>query len=245
MSTVATPNVGADMLRIHSVITRGLGVSIERSGVFAEQGYPDAATQEGFVLYVQTLAAVLSVHHLAEDEVAFPHLRDKLPDEPFDELMAEHRLMEEILEELQAIVEAGAVEAGAGDSLNDLNRALTRLADLWHPHIDKEGRFYDVERMAALMDVDEHVRLGGMLAEHSQGHMQSPQPAGRRARHPGPDDATRGDPATGAGRLERKVGADAAFSAGLAQPNQLLRGACYCSPTSSAPSRYRRKASCS
>jgi hemerythrin-like domain-containing protein len=162
------------MLRIHRVITRSLDVSSERSAHFAREGYPDAATREGFVLYVQTLASVLSVHHLAEDEVAFPDLRDRLPDEPFDELMAEHRVMEEILEELQAIAEAVAAEAEAGDSLNDLNRAVTRLADLWHPHIQKEERFYDVERMAALMDVDEHVRLGGMLAAYSQEHMQSP-----------------------------------------------------------------------
>jgi hemerythrin-like domain-containing protein len=174
MSDVGTPNVGADMLRIHSVITRGLDVSIERSASYAQEGYPDAATQEGFVLYVRALASVLSAHHLAEDEVAFPYLRDKLPDEPFDELMAEHRVMEDILEELQAIAETVATEARAGDALNDLNRAVTRLADLWHPHIHKEERFYDVETMAALMDVDEHARLGGMLAEHSQQHLQLP-----------------------------------------------------------------------
>lgn len=174
MSDVGTPNVGADMLRIHSVITRGLSVSIERSASYAQGGYPDAATQEGFVLYVQTLASVLSAHHLAEDEVAFPYLRDKLPDAPFDELMADHRVMEGILEELQAIAEAVAAEAQAGDALNDLNRAVTRLADLWHPHIHKEERFYDVEKMAALMDVDEHARLRGRLGEFSQQHMQSP-----------------------------------------------------------------------
>jgi hemerythrin-like domain-containing protein len=174
MPDMRTPNVGADMLRIHHVITRGLDVSIERSTSFVQGGYPDAATQEGFGLYVQTLVSVLSAHHLAEDEVAFPYLRDKLPDEPFDELMAEHRVMEEILEELQVIAEAVATEAQAGDSLNDLNRTLTRLADLWHPHIHKEERFYDVDRMAALMDVDEHARLGRALGEHSQQHLQAP-----------------------------------------------------------------------
>ena len=191
MSKVGTPNVGADMLRIHSVITRGLDVSIERGASFAQGGDPDAATQEGFVLYLQTLVSVLSAHHLAEDEVAFPYLWDKLPDEPFDELMAEHRVMEEILEELQAIAKAVAAEAQAGDSLNDLNRAVTRLADLWHPHIHKEERFYDVETIAALMGVDEHVQLGRMVAEHSQQHLQPPDlgipfvlynlPAGERA----------------------------------------------------------------
>jgi len=174
MSEVRKPNVGADMLRIHSVITRGLGVSIERSASYAEKGYPDAATQAGFVLYVQTLVSVLSGHHLVEDEVAFPYLRDKLPDEPFDQLMADHRVMEDILDELRVIAEAMAAEAQAGDALHDLNRAVTRLAELWHPHIHKEEHFYDVERMAALMDVDEHVRLGGMLAEHGQQHMQAP-----------------------------------------------------------------------
>ncbi len=175
MSEVGKPNVGADMLRIHSVITRGLDVSIERSAGFAQEGYPDAATQEGFVIYVQALVSVLSAHHLAEDEVAFPYLRDKLPDAPFDELMADHRVMEGILEELQATAEAVTAEAQAGDSLNDLNRAVTRLADLWHPHIQKEERsIYDVETIAALMDVDENVRLGRMLAEHSQQHLQPP-----------------------------------------------------------------------
>jgi hemerythrin-like domain-containing protein len=174
MPDVGTPNVGADMLRIHSVITRGLSVSIERSAGFAQDGYPDAATQEGFVLYVQTLVSVLSAHHLSEDEVAFPYLRPKLPDVSFDELMADHRVMEEILEELKVIAEAVGAEAQPGDSLNDLNRTVTRLSDLWHPHIQKEERFYDVEKMAALMDVDEHARLEKALSEYSQQHLQQP-----------------------------------------------------------------------
>ena len=175
MSEVRKPNIGADLLRIHSVITRGLTVSIEYSASYVREGYPDAATQRGFCLYVQTLVSVLSVHHQGEDEIAFPYFRDKLPDMPIDKLMADHRVMESILDELRVTIEAMADEAQAGEALNDLNRALTKLAHLWHPHIQIEERFYDVDRMAALMDVDEHARLGGELAGFSQQHMQSPE----------------------------------------------------------------------
>jgi hypothetical protein len=40
--------------------------------------------------YGRKSRAKLSAHHLAEDEVAFPYLRPKLPEVPFDELMTEH-----------------------------------------------------------------------------------------------------------------------------------------------------------
>ena len=80
------------MVRVHNAITRGLDVSSERSAAFVQEGYPDAATQEGLVTYVRTLAWVLNAHHLSEDHVAFPFLRSKLPDAPYDELVAESPL---------------------------------------------------------------------------------------------------------------------------------------------------------
>jgi hemerythrin-like domain-containing protein len=164
------PNVAADMVRIHSVITRGLNVSIEHSQAFAREGFPDASTREGFVSYVQSLVSVLHAHHLAEDELAFPYLRDKMPDTPFDLLTAQHREMVPVLDEIKAAIEAVRAEAQPGEGLNDLNRALTKMADMWHPHIQREEDDFSVEIAAELIDVEEHIRLSQMFAQHSQEH---------------------------------------------------------------------------
>jgi hemerythrin-like domain-containing protein len=159
------------MIAIHHAITRGLANGIKRGADFIHRGYPDAATQAGFVMYVQTLATVVSAHHISEDEVAFPYLRDRLPDVPFDKLMADHHVMERMLEELKAT----ANESEADQSLSGMNQALAELADLWHPHIGIEERdIYDVEIIAGVMDADENVRVGQMLAEKAQQYVVPP-----------------------------------------------------------------------
>lgn len=170
MSESNKPNIGADLIRIHSVITRGLDVSIEHSQSFAQEGYPDASTREGFVSYVQTLVPVLHAHHLTEDDLAFPYFREKLPDVPFDLLTAQHREMQPILDEIKAAIEEVAADAQASESLNDLNRALIKMAEIWHPHIQREEDHLSVEKADALLDIEEHISLGKMFAEHNQEH---------------------------------------------------------------------------
>jgi hemerythrin-like domain-containing protein len=161
------------MVRFHHAITRGLDVSLERGTEFAQQDHPDAAAFEGFLLYVQSLASVTSGHHVSEDEVAFPYLRDKLPGVPFDKLVADHHVMEGMLEQLKATSEAAASEARARDSLRRINRIMADLAGLWHPHIEIEERdLYDVEIIAGLMDVDENIRIGQQLAQAAQPSLQ-------------------------------------------------------------------------
>ena len=51
MSEKSMPNIGLDLQRIHRVITRGLAVSQENCQAFAESGFPDATTAEGFWKY--------------------------------------------------------------------------------------------------------------------------------------------------------------------------------------------------
>ena len=173
MAQVTGPSFGTTMILIHRVITHGLEVSIERGTEFAKEGYPDAATQAGFALYVKALVAVISGHHMSEDDVAFPHLRDKLPDVPFDKLVADHRVMEGMLEEFEGEAEAVAAEAQAGQSLAELVRTATALSDLWHPHIQiEEQGIYDVEILAAVMDADEDARVGQMLGEYAREHVE-------------------------------------------------------------------------
>ena len=92
-----------------------------------------------------------------------------MPDAPYDELIAEHHVMEEILEELKATVEAIADQAQPGEPLKELNGAATKLAELWHPHIDKEHlHLYDTHKTDAVMDLDEQIRLNQETSEYSQ-----------------------------------------------------------------------------
>ena len=168
------PNVGADMLRIHRVITRGLDVAGQRGEAFAQDGFPSTTIQEGFLTYLRALSGVLDAHHLGEDETAFPYLREKVPDAPYDKLMADHRQIEGILEHLGTAVGAVAGNAQPADALRALNGIVVRLAGLWHPHIGiEESILYDPERVAALMDEEENVQLSQKMSESSQKHLHA------------------------------------------------------------------------
>ena len=93
--------LAGDFLRIHRAITRGLNVSVSKGSEYIQKGFPDPDLQQGFALYLQTLAAVLSAHHLGEDEVAFPALKLKLPDEPYEKLGSDHVEIEKKLVQIK------------------------------------------------------------------------------------------------------------------------------------------------
>lgn len=168
------PNVGADMLRIHRMITRGLNVSAERGAIFAQEGFPSAAIQQGFLTYLQALAGVLNAHHLVEDETAFPYFRTKMPDAPYEKLMADHRAIEGVLEELQGAVKAVAGGVQPADSLRALNGVVSTLASLWHPHIAIEESLWSPDKVAALMSEEENVQLSERMGESTQKHLHAP-----------------------------------------------------------------------
>jgi hemerythrin-like domain-containing protein len=164
MSEKPQPNIGVDLLRIHRVITRGLAVSQEYCQSFVEGGFPDDATREGFWRYCHGLEAIAHAHHEAEDDLFFPYLRERVPDADFDELTAEHQEMQTILDEMQAARDAG--------SLADLGPALSRMAELWHPHIEKEETVFSPEIAAEVMTVPEHIDMAQKVGAHSQEHLQ-------------------------------------------------------------------------
>jgi hemerythrin-like domain-containing protein len=169
MSEELKPNIGRSLILVHKVITRGLMMTIERSEYFARQGYPDAATRDGFADYVRSLATFLDAHHGMEDELAFPYLRDKTPEAPFDRLTRQHRGMIPLLGRMKAAVE-GTHREQAGASLRELSDAATRAQRIWQPHIRTEEEHFAPERLAALISVEEHMRLNGMFTKYSQEH---------------------------------------------------------------------------
>ena len=166
MSEQSPPNMGTDLRRIHRAITRGLTVAQENGQAFAQSGFPDAVTAEGFWKYCQGLEAVVDGHHRTEDDLYFPFLRDRLPEVDFDGLAAEHHTMEGLLAEMKAAQEAGSVA--------DLAAAVAKMNAIWQPHIGKEERWFSPEVAAQIITVQEYIDLAQKGAAHSQQYMQPP-----------------------------------------------------------------------
>jgi len=158
------PNIGLDLQRIHRCITRGLAVARENCQTFAASGFPDDTTGEGFWKYCHGLEANAHGHHRIEDDIFFPHLRELLAGTDFDQLMADHQQMDTILTEMRTARENG--------SLADMHRALSRMSNLWLPHIAKEESDLNPEVAAEVMTIPEQIELGQKAAAHSQEHTQ-------------------------------------------------------------------------
>lgn len=170
MAERTMPNIAEDLLCIHAIITRGLNVSIEKGRSFAQAGYPDASTREGFTAYVGTLVSVLHAHHLTESDLFFPYFRDKLPDAPFDLLITQHRELEPVLQQAKEVTGEVSAEARAGTALARLSNLLGTIAEFWHPHIRIEEDHFSVERVATLIDAKENETLARAATKHSQQH---------------------------------------------------------------------------
>jgi hypothetical protein len=174
MVETGKPNAGADLLRIHRVITRGIQVSLQHCAAFAHDGFPSTAVQEGFLLYVQALKGVLDAHHLSEEEVTFPYLREKMPAVPYDKLVADHRAIVGVLEKLEQAAAGVAAGAGSVEALHELNGALAALSRLWYPHIAMEESFWNPAAIAALLSEEENLELSQKIGESSQKHLHAP-----------------------------------------------------------------------
>ena len=165
------------LVLIHRAISRGLATGIGYAQSFARDGYPDRATGAGFALYLRTLAGILHQHHSAEDEIAFPFLRELLPDLPFADLIAEHEQMEAILEELATTLDELHGNAGEGPALEAVSSLLARLDALWPAHIAVEETGISVKTLEASVGAE---ALGGWLARMGQHRPEGapPDPVG-------------------------------------------------------------------
>jgi hypothetical protein len=171
VSDIRSLSVVGGLIRIHHVITRALTVAIENSRSFAERsGYPDASTREGFTGFVLSLVSSLHAHHLTEDDIAFPYFRERIPDAPFDLLAAQHREMIPLLDEIRTTIEEAIPDVQASSLHWGLNLALIRIVEIWCPHIKTEEEHFTIERVNALVNMEEQRRLIQLFSEHSRKH---------------------------------------------------------------------------
>jgi hypothetical protein len=162
-----------DFLRIHRAITRGLNVCASKGSEYLDQGFPDPALQQGYALYLQTLTAVLSAHHLGEDEVAFPAFKLKFPEVPYGRLGADHIEIEKKLIQIKNTL-PGLASDGSKASLAHAVESLKGILTMWAPHIHIEETSFNAAAIASAMTFDEQLQLSAEFGKHSQEHVGPP-----------------------------------------------------------------------
>ena len=162
--------VGEAMLLIHQSISRGIHMSGLYTRIFMQAGLPDGRIRPGFADYVRSLTSVLHAHHLAEDELTFPQLRDLLPEAPYERLANDHCELAPVAAEIRSKIERAVADPESGDALGRIDSLLTRLAEIWRPHIAVEEAHFSPARIDAVLSAEEQIRLLALIGEANHEH---------------------------------------------------------------------------
>jgi hemerythrin-like domain-containing protein len=164
------PNIGEIVILHHKIITRGLKVSLKNVNEFILEESLDGSKQEGFLKYVQSFSSLLEGHHLVENEKIFPYFKDKLPEVPYERLIAEHEVLKAALEEINRDIASLRSETDELMSLNLIKSGLDKIDQIWHPHIKiEESQLY--QQVGSLgINLEEMKRIGNDAAQFFQEH---------------------------------------------------------------------------
>lgn len=171
MTGQPVPNIGTSSLQVHDAVTRSLELTRMKCLEFTQPARePDQSTRDSFILYVSTMGMVINAHHLGEDDIIFPQLKTTLIHAPFNQLSAEHKIIDVILAKLRQ-----TVATPTRDLYNCLLETVTQLIARWTPHIAKEKQYlYSPEITAAILSTEEQLAL---LQETSRHAMAQGNPA--------------------------------------------------------------------
>ena len=165
------PDLAQDFILIHRVITRGLGVSINKGGEFIKTGFPTPELKRGFLDYIQTLAVVVKSHHTGEDDVVFPALKQKVTGAPYLQMALAHKEISSLLENLKKGFDQAA-DSNQPENFAYLIDQLQKLSFTWTPHIRMEEFHFSKSALAAALSVEEQGRISGAWGKHSQEHAE-------------------------------------------------------------------------
>jgi hemerythrin-like domain-containing protein len=167
------PNLAHDLVRIHKVITRGLSVGVTRGREFLGDGFPSQDLKSGFADYIRSLVSVVAAHHLGEDTIAFPALKERLPDAPYRRLTADHKKIEAALNPLgESTPEISGANPLAG--LGVVVAGLRKILAIWPSHIGLEESSFGSKPIAGVMTPEEQANVSVLMARHSQEHAGPP-----------------------------------------------------------------------
>jgi hemerythrin-like domain-containing protein len=165
-------DIGTDIIRFHRIITRSLEILIQNVNRFLEIRAIDEQKQEGFLKYIQTFSTVMDAHHVLENEKIFPYFKDKLPDAPYDQLMAQHKGVEVLLSQINDGIKSLKSNVDELKSLDLLKTDLGKIDRIWHPHIRiEEEQIYG--RVGSLnISLEETNRLREDYSQFFQEHAE-------------------------------------------------------------------------
>ena len=150
------------LLSMHRVISRALNVSLQKCDEYLrKQGsLPDEAA--GFRMYVTTLKWITHAHHLTEDHIVFPYLRDKL-EAPYPRLEDDHKAVARILVNLDKCL--SDITSGGASKLREV---LGEFDTLWGPHIRIEEENFTAEKLKAVAAMQQQEDLAVRAEEHGR-----------------------------------------------------------------------------
>lgn len=158
--------VASDLLRIHAVISRALEVGAAEVTRAASEG---RHLEPGLATYLDCLVTSLVSHHDAEEEVAFPLFRERLPDAPYERLHQDHLAMTSAIAAVkEAAASAGREGSTAGAEVEDLAGALEAVRTIWAPHIAEEERWFDADSVGTAFAAHEQQKLARLVARHAR-----------------------------------------------------------------------------
>ena len=154
---------------VHKVITRGVEVTRSHSHSYAEQGLPDEALWSGFISYARTFVNLTHAHHDGEEVLIFPFAQERMPDTSFDLLIAQHREIAGLLDEMGAAVDE-AEKNPATVSLSRISHISAQIGGIWRTHIREEETIFGAERVDAVATPEEQASLMQQAAQHGMAH---------------------------------------------------------------------------
>jgi hypothetical protein len=157
-----------ELLRIHRVFTRSIGVGLKFSQQFSTTGFQDLTEREGFYNYIRALCILLDSHHTGEEMIAFPQVRIRIPTAPVDQLCADHEKIMQILDEINGLLKRADAKETDGVILAGINQAFSRLNDLWNDHIHVEEDVLSARKIYAVFKPFEQSEMSEKLSEHGQ-----------------------------------------------------------------------------
>jgi hemerythrin-like domain-containing protein len=165
-----TPEVAADLVLIHSVISNSLEIIIKHTSSSVGNSVQDKKLREGFIIYLRCFSTFVHNHHQLEDELMFPYCRKSMPSVPYDLLSTQHMKIKSFLDIIDAGVKKLADRTKVEGIHVSIHGWLEKLRELWYPHIGLEEQNFGDTNLATVYDMGERIHLGRMLVSEGQKH---------------------------------------------------------------------------